>query len=72
MDGHAPSVEAIERGTSPYPYREIEYAYTYGQPVSDSLASRFLAYVEKGNGEAVMRSYGHVPCYTPVGMKSCA
>lgn len=72
LDGHAPSVEAIERGTSPYPYREIEYAYTYGQPVPDSLASRFLAYVEKGNGEAAIRSYGHVPCYTPVGMKLCA
>ncbi|GGN06776.1 substrate-binding domain-containing protein [Streptomyces fuscichromogenes] len=72
LDADAPSVEAIERGVSRYPYREIEYAYTYGRPAADSLASSFLAYVVKGNGEDVIRSYGHVPCYTPVGMKLCA
>ncbi|MFK0158323.1 substrate-binding domain-containing protein [Streptomyces sp. NPDC090499] len=72
LDDNAPSVEAIERGTSPYPYREIEYAYTYGRPAADSLASSFLSYVEMGNGQAVIRSYGHVACYAPVGMKLCA
>lgn len=72
LDADAPSVEAIERGVSPYPYREIEYAYTYRRPAADSLTSSFLSYVVKGNGEDVIRSYGHVPCYTPVGMKLCA
>ncbi|MGW3130612.1 PstS family phosphate ABC transporter substrate-binding protein [Streptomyces sp. NPDC001076] len=72
LDANAPSVDAIERGVSPYPYREIEYAYTYGQPAADSPASSFLSYVSKGNGEDVIRSYGHVPCYTPVGMNLCA
>ncbi|MFD4502378.1 substrate-binding domain-containing protein [Streptomyces sp. NPDC058457] len=72
LDADAPSVDAIEHGVSPYPYREIEYAYTYGQPAADSLASSFLSYVVKGNGEDVIRSYGHVPCYTQVGMKLCA
>ncbi|WP_217552269.1 substrate-binding domain-containing protein [Streptomyces sp. GbtcB6] len=72
LDANAPSVDAIERGVSPYPYREIEYAYTYGQPSATSLASSFLSYVEKGNGQDVIRSYGHVACYAPATMKLCA
>ncbi|MEU9345471.1 substrate-binding domain-containing protein [Streptomyces sp. NPDC048278] len=72
LDAIAPSVDTIERGISTYPYREIEYAYTYRQPAADSLASSFLSYVEKGNGQDVIRSYGHVACYAPVGMKLCA
>ncbi|MGW4909940.1 substrate-binding domain-containing protein [Streptomyces sp. NPDC004270] len=71
LDHHAPSVEAIGRGVSPYPYREIEYAYTYGQPAADTLASSFLSYVVKGNGQDVIRTHGHVPCYLPVGMVLC-
>ena len=42
LDGHTASVDALEHGTNPYPYREIEYAYTYGRPPADSLASSFL------------------------------
>ncbi|MEU8713688.1 hypothetical protein [Streptomyces sp. NPDC048663] len=71
LDHDAPSVEAIERGVSPYPYREIEYAYTYGRPAADTPASSFLSYLVKGNGEDVIRTHGHVPCYTPVGMTLC-
>ncbi|SOD46899.1 PBP superfamily domain-containing protein [Streptomyces sp. Ag82_G6-1] len=38
LDDDPASVDAIEHGTSDYPYREIEYAYTYGRPPADSLA----------------------------------
>lgn len=72
LDGNAPSVEAIEHGRSAYPYREIEYAYTYGRPPADSLASSFLTYLSRGNGQDVIRTHGHVPCWTPEGMKLCA
>ncbi|MFF4044632.1 substrate-binding domain-containing protein [Streptomyces sp. NPDC001816] len=72
LDGNAPSVDAIEHGHSPYPYREIEYAYTYGRPPADSLASSFLTYLSRGNGQNIVRTHGHVPCWTPEGMKLCA
>ncbi|MEV0480141.1 substrate-binding domain-containing protein [Streptomyces sp. NPDC050508] len=72
LDGHPPSVDAIEHGTSAYPYREIEYAYTYGRPPADSLASSFLTYLSRGNGQDVIRTHGHIPCWTAEGMKLCA
>lgn len=71
LDGDPASVDAIEHGTSSYPYREIEYAYTYGQPPADSLASSFLTYLARGNGQDVIRTHGHVPCWTPEGMELC-
>ncbi|MEU0070787.1 substrate-binding domain-containing protein [Streptomyces sp. NPDC006332] len=72
LDGHTPSVDAIEHGTNPYPYREIEYAYTYGRPPADSLASSFLTYLARGNGQDVIRVHGHIPCATPEGLRICA
>ncbi|MFD7872810.1 substrate-binding domain-containing protein [Streptomyces sp. NPDC059766] len=72
LDADPPSVDAIEHGTSDYPYREIEYAYTYGRPPADSLASSFLTYLARGNGQDVIRTHGHIPCWTPEGMKLCA
>ncbi|PAZ13890.1 phosphate ABC transporter substrate-binding protein [Streptomyces sp. SA15] len=72
LDGHTPSVDAIEHGTNPYPYREIEYAYTYGRPPADSLASSFLTYLARGNGQDVIRTHGHIPCWTPEGLELCA
>ncbi|MEV6191136.1 substrate-binding domain-containing protein [Streptomyces sp. NPDC051920] len=71
LDGHAASVEDLEHGTSDYPYREIEYAYTYGQPPADSLASSFLSYIGRGSGQDVVRTHGHLPCGTPVGLRIC-
>ncbi|MFE2822496.1 substrate-binding domain-containing protein [Streptomyces sp. NPDC059271] len=71
LDGHTASVEDLEHGTSDYPYREIEYAYTYGQPPADSLASSFLSYVGRGSGQDVVRTHGHLPCGTPVGLRIC-
>lgn len=72
LDGEPASVDALEHGTSAYPYREIEYAYTYGNPPADSLASSFLTYLIRGNGQDVIRTHGHVPCWTPEGLKLCA
>ncbi|MBW5425370.1 phosphate ABC transporter substrate-binding protein [Streptomyces sp. BG9H] len=68
LDGHEPSVEELAR--SGYPYREIEYAYTYGRPPADSLASSFLAYA-RGTGLDVIRTHGHLPCATPEGLRIC-
>lgn len=71
IDGDPPSADAIEHGTSTYPYREIEYAYTYGRPPADSLVSSFLTYLTRGSGQDVIRTHGHIPCWTPEGMKLC-
>ncbi|MXM64845.1 solute-binding protein [Streptomyces sp. HUCO-GS316] len=72
LDGDAPSVDAIEHGANAYPYREIEYAYTYGRPPAHSLASSFLTYLSRGNGQDVIRTHGHIPCWTPEGLRLCA
>lgn len=69
IDSTVPSVDAI--GSSTYPYREIEYAYTYGQPPADSLTSSFLGYLSRGNGQDVIRTHGHLPCATPKGLRIC-
>ncbi|MFR9798596.1 substrate-binding domain-containing protein [Streptomyces sp. MS06] len=71
LDGHEASVDDLEHGDSAYPYREVEYAYTYGRPPADSLASGFLAYLTRGDGQAVIRTHGHVPCWTPEGLRLC-
>ncbi|MFE9765193.1 substrate-binding domain-containing protein [Streptomyces sp. NPDC005808] len=70
LDGHDASVEDLEHGTSDYPYREIEYASTYGAPPVDSLVSSFLTYI-RGAGQDVIRTHGHLPCGTPVGLRIC-
>ncbi|CAM5657584.1 hypothetical protein SVIOM74S_09073 [Streptomyces violarus] len=57
LDGDPASADAIEDGTSEYPYRELEYAYTYGRPPADSLASSFLTYLSRGNGQDVIRTH---------------
>lgn len=72
LDGHPASVDAIEDGTGSYPYQEIEYAYTYGRPPRDSLASSFLTYLARGIGQDVIRTHGHLPCWTPEGTGRCA
>ncbi|GFM97992.1 hypothetical protein Sfulv_28030 [Streptomyces fulvorobeus] len=69
IDGSTPSVDTI--GSSTYPYREIEYAYSYGQPPADSLASSFLGYLTRGSGQDVVRTHGHLPCATPEGLRIC-
>ncbi|MFE9607925.1 substrate-binding domain-containing protein [Streptomyces sp. NPDC006012] len=71
LDGNAPSADAIEHEGNPYPYREIEYAYTYARPAGDSLVSSFETYLARGSGQDVIRTHGHIPCFTPEGMKLC-
>ena len=72
LDGAAPSVEAIEYGRSEYPYRGVEYAYTYGRVPSGSLASAFLAYLDEGTSENVIRAHGHLPCSATASSGLCA
>ncbi|PWS51413.1 phosphate ABC transporter substrate-binding protein, partial [Streptomyces sp. FT05W] len=66
--GTTPSVDTL--ATSSYPYREIEYAYTYGSPPANSLVAGFLNYLDD-YGEEIMRTNGHLPCATPKGMRLC-
>ncbi|MET9434002.1 substrate-binding domain-containing protein [Streptomyces sp. NPDC006551] len=69
IDGRVPNVDEI--GESTYPYREIEYAYTWGQPPADSLTSSFLTYLSRGGGQDIIRTHGHLPCATPKGLRIC-
>ncbi len=69
LDGRGPVLD--ELGASPYPYREIEYAYTWGDPPSDSLTASFLAYLARGRGQDIARARGHLPCATPKGLRIC-
>ncbi|MFD7323585.1 substrate-binding domain-containing protein [Streptomyces sp. NPDC059875] len=69
IDGRVPNVDEI--GESTYPYREIEYAYTWGEPPADSLTSSFLTYLSRGSGQDVIRTHGHLPCATPKGLRIC-
>ncbi|MFF0555554.1 substrate-binding domain-containing protein [Streptomyces sp. NPDC004266] len=69
VDGRRAAVD--ELGESPYPYREIEYAYTWGPPPADSLTAGFLAYLRSGRGQDVISAHGHLPCATPKGLKVC-
>ncbi|QOV36745.1 substrate-binding domain-containing protein [Streptomyces ferrugineus] len=71
LDGDRADVDEIERGDSAYPYRDIEYAYTYGTAPDDSLTAGFLSYLDKESSRQVIRTQGHVPCATPVGLELC-
>ncbi|MGA5428825.1 PstS family phosphate ABC transporter substrate-binding protein [Streptomyces koyangensis] len=69
LDGRRPSLDGA--GHDAYPYREIEYAYTYGRPPADSPAAGFLAFATRGPGQDVVRTHGHLPCGTPEGLRVC-
>ncbi|MFD3532738.1 PstS family phosphate ABC transporter substrate-binding protein [Streptomyces sp. NPDC058664] len=69
VDGRGAVLDEI--GESGYPYREIEYAYTWGEPPADSLTSSFLTYLSRGRGQDVVRAHGHLPCATPKGLRIC-
>ncbi|KQX45524.1 MULTISPECIES: substrate-binding domain-containing protein [unclassified Streptomyces] len=69
IDGREAALDQI--GGPGYPYREIEYAYTWGVPPADSLTSSFLTYLTRGRGQDVIGTHGHLPCATPKGLKIC-
>ncbi|WP_370413584.1 substrate-binding domain-containing protein [Streptomyces fradiae] len=69
VDGRRPDL--AELGRSPYPYREIEYAYTWELPRPGSLTSSFLTYLGRGGGQDVILGHGHLPCATPKGLRIC-
>ncbi|MGW0711033.1 PstS family phosphate ABC transporter substrate-binding protein [Streptomyces sp. NPDC002643] len=71
LDGHAASVDRLERGDATYPYYGAEYAYTYRRPAADSLADSFLAHIRRGTAQNVIRGHGHVPCETATGARLC-
>ncbi|MFI6207471.1 substrate-binding domain-containing protein [Streptomyces sp. NPDC051041] len=62
LDGDRPDDGQIERGGSRYPYRDVEYAYTYGARRPGSLAAGFLAYLDESTSQKVIRDKGHLPC----------
>ncbi|MBY8341268.1 MULTISPECIES: substrate-binding domain-containing protein [Streptomyces] len=72
LDGAAPSAGDIEFGRSEYPYRGVEYAYTYDHPPTGSLTSSFLAFIAKGESENVIREHGHLPCSAAGASGLCA
>ncbi|MFI9119465.1 substrate-binding domain-containing protein [Streptomyces bikiniensis] len=69
IDGRDADVD--ELGASDYPYREIEYAYTWGEPPTGSLTAGFLTYLTRGAGQDLVRLHGHLPCATPKGLRVC-
>ncbi|MGW2935972.1 PstS family phosphate ABC transporter substrate-binding protein [Streptomyces sp. NPDC001156] len=71
LGGAVASVQDIEYGRSDYPYRGVEYAYTYGHPPAGSLAAGFLAYISQSVGETVIRSHGNLPCSAPAVLPLC-
>ncbi|MFE4665663.1 PstS family phosphate ABC transporter substrate-binding protein [Streptomyces sp. NPDC056716] len=64
LNGDTAAVAEIESGESNYPYRDVEYAYTYGSraPSTDTLAGSFLAYLNEEDIRAEIRKAGHLPC----------
>ncbi|ABW15590.1 putative phosphate binding ABC transporter [Parafrankia sp. EAN1pec] len=69
IDGQEPSIEAI--GKSAYPFAEVEYAYTFGQPPAGSLTLSFLDYLTRGGGQNAIKDHGDLPCYSPEGFRRC-
>ncbi|MER6147680.1 substrate-binding domain-containing protein [Streptomyces hirsutus] len=72
LDGRVPSVDDLQHGDHTYSFREVEYAYTYGQPPTNSLASSFLMYLTRTVGQGVIRTHGHLPCHGPGVERLCA
>ncbi|GAA3299840.1 substrate-binding domain-containing protein [Streptomyces cinereospinus] len=62
LDGDQPDERQIELGGSRYPYKDVEYAYTYGTPEPGSVAAGFLAYLDESTSQNVIRTRGHLPC----------
>ncbi|WP_406125168.1 hypothetical protein OHQ89_24580 [Streptomyces canus] len=57
LDGEAASTGHLDQ----YPYRGVEYAYTHRSPAPGSLAAGFLAHLDEGTSQDVIREQGHLP-----------
>ncbi|MFF0014615.1 PstS family phosphate ABC transporter substrate-binding protein [Streptomyces sp. NPDC005374] len=64
LDGEPASADHLGQ----YPYRGVEYAYTYRTPAPGSLTAGFLAYLDEGTSQDVIRERGHLPCGRAAGL----
>ncbi|MFE2643840.1 PstS family phosphate ABC transporter substrate-binding protein [Streptomyces nigra] len=62
LDGDWPNEARIDLGAGRYPYKDIEYAYTFGRAPAGSLAAGFLAYLDETVSQKTIRDKGHLPC----------
>ncbi|QWF82992.1 PstS family phosphate ABC transporter substrate-binding protein [Amycolatopsis sp. CA-230715] len=60
IDGQQSTLDTTDRGM--FPFWQTEYAYTFSEPKSDSLAASFLRYLTNQVGMDIIRSHGHRPC----------
>ncbi|GGV26432.1 phosphate-binding protein [Actinomadura cremea] len=60
IDGVPATLGGVEDGR--YPYWQIEFAYTYGEPPADSIAAAFLRFLTDQGGKDVLREFGDRPC----------
>ncbi|MGP3974105.1 PstS family phosphate ABC transporter substrate-binding protein [Streptomyces sp. 8N114] len=70
IDGRQADTGTVAVGD--YPFRETEYAYTYGRPPARSLAASFLTYLVTGTGQHQVAEHGHLPCAQPEYTAHCA
>lgn len=57
-----PTFGNIGTGANQYPFWTVEYLYTYGSPATDSLAGKFLGYVNSSLGKVALKASGVTPC----------
>lgn len=58
---HIPAtLSGVEDGK--YPYWQTEFAYTYGEVPSDSIAAAFLRFLTDQGGKDILREFGNRPC----------
>jgi phosphate transport system substrate-binding protein len=59
LNGHGTTLDDIRSG---YPFWTVEYVYSYGPLVSDSLASAFVDYLSSEDGGNTMAAFGYATC----------
>ncbi|MGF0316624.1 substrate-binding domain-containing protein [Nocardia fluminea] len=69
LDGVSASEDTMKART--YPLTVVEYADTHGQVAGDSLSAQFIDYLIHGQGRAVIREFGNIPCLDSVAQEIC-
>ncbi len=59
-NGRDADIEAVKQNA--YPFFEVEYFYTYGEPQGNTLISAFLKYLNSGTAKNILRRDGYTPC----------